>query len=292
MNNIQSDNFDEKINLISSLINAEKYSLALDLLAEFYKQYNHIWGCENKKTIYCEFVLAQLNIAVGDIHKAKYYYEISIPKIISNDGFGDDFVIEAQIVYIRFLITDKDYAYAISCLEKLHMQLKICIENNVRDYLTVIDLLSSLYSVEGFHQKSVDMTCEMIAILMEEHEHRYGKILTKDNIDFSKEVIDKLISLHLDAGASFSRLEKYHDAKQYLEHGYFLSFNVYGDHDERSLKLNYNLAVNEMQGIDPKEGIRQLHFVYEDMVKYLGSDNEYTKKAYNTLKMVDEIKEN
>lgn len=129
----------------------------------------------------------------------------------------------------------------------------------------------------------MELACEMIDLLMAEHARKYGNILTKGDIDFEPRVLDKLISLYLGAGASLARLGEYHEAKQYLEKGYFLSFCSYGDQDERTLKLDYNLAVNEMYGFDQQEGLRQLHFVYEDMVKYLGSDNQYTKLAYKVL---------
>ena len=54
------------------------------------------------------------------------------------------------------------------------------------------------------------------------------------------------------------------------------------------MKLNYNLAANEAVGENLQEGLRQLHFVYEDMVKYLGNDNQYTKM---TRKVMGELEE-
>ena len=112
---------------------------------------------------------------------------------------------------------------------------------------------------------------------------KHGNILTRDNLDFDAPTLDKLISLYLGAGASYSRLSDYPTAKEYLEMGYFLAFYTYGDQDERTLKLNYNLAVNEAVGEDLREGLRQLHFVYEDMVKYLGKDNQYTNMACRVM---------
>lgn len=196
-------------------------------------------------------------------------------------------IIDAQMAYAHSLICHKNYSSAIAVLEDIRSLLDKDREKNIGHYLAVSDILSSVYSMEKEHRKSADLTCEMIDLLMERYTQTYGGVITKDNIDFDECTLNKIISLHLDAGASFSRLGEYHNAKQYLEKGYFLAFYSYGDRDERTLKLNYNLAVNEMEGFDQKEGLRQLRFVYEDMVKYLGNDNQYTKKAYEVIGEVD-----
>lgn len=200
----------------------------------------------------------------------------------------NEFIINEQMDYVHFLVRHQNYSSAITVLEDIRSLLDKDREKHIGDYLEVLDILSSVYSIEKEHRKSADLTCEMIDLLMERHTQKYGDVLTKDNIDFDMCILNKIISLHLDAGASFSRLGEYHIAKQYLEKGYFLAFYSYGDQDERTLKLNYNLAVNEMEGFDQKEGLRQLHFVYEDMVKYLGTDNQYTKKACEVIEKIDQ----
>lgn len=195
--------------------------------------------------------------------------------------------IDPQLESVYRLIAQKAYQTAILILTEMRLTIERDIENRYDDYLTVLDLLSSLYSVEGEHRKAADISCKMLSILFEKHNQKYGNILTAENLDFDEVTLNKIISLHLGIGASLSRLCEFQDAKHNLEVGYFISYVTYGDTDERTLKLNYNLAVNEMQGIDQQEGIRQLKFVYKDMVQYLGADNMHTKKAGALLEMIE-----
>lgn len=235
-----------------------------------------------------EFKLAQLYLALGDLTKAKPYFLHAMPVLEANDSFTQETVDAAQIPYSHFLYMDHNAEEAIARLEK---QLALWKNNPTSDretYWCAIDLLASIYSLEQEYQKSTDLQCEQLSILMKKHTEKNGSELTKDNIDFEKPVLDKIISLYLGIGANFSRLGQHWEAKQYFEKGYFISYTAYGDRDERTLKLNYNLAVNEFGGFDSAEGLRQLKYVYADLQKYLGSDNMYTQKAKSVLEQLNE----
>lgn len=188
-------------------------------------------------------------------------------------------------------IGEKSYGKSIEILEKTIDSLGevSLLSNDLIDiYYFIIDKLSSLYSLTGAHQKSIDMSMILIENLLKDHSQEDGALITQDNMSFKEKNLNQLISQYLGIGASYSRLGKYFEARRNLEKGYFISHTHYGDKDERTLKLNYNLAANEMQGIDFQEGLRQLCIVYKDMQNYLGEDNEYTQKAKEVLLEIGE----
>lgn len=279
--------FVKKFNYIRDLITKGQDEVALRLLDSLYKDYSDVLEKEDKNILECTVILAQLNWRLGYMSEAKYYYSLAIQQIKVCKNIDNEFKIQFFILYARFLYTIKEYQAAISELEEQKTSLEVMCQQQSSVYLEIIDILASLYNIERDYQRTVEYSEQLLNILMKEHTQEFGETLTKENIKFEKAVLDKIISLHLDIGASLSRLGKFNEASRYLEIGYFISYTTYGDKDVKSLKLSYNIAVNEMQGINEKEGIRQLCFVYEDMKNYLGEDNEYTKKALDVLKMLD-----
>lgn len=169
-------------------------------------------------------------------------------------------------------------AVAINEPEELRALSKNDIELNDERYILLLDLLAHIYTIKNEHRKSIDVRCELLDILMEEHIVRNGGLLRIDNIDFPENALDKIISLYLSIGGSLIFLKDFTGAKRYLEQGYLISFTRYGDKNEKTLKLNYNFAIIELH-TNPLEGVRQLHYIYKDMLQYLWSNNKYTKKA-------------
>ena len=288
MSDLYIEDFHVKFNMACEYIQQEDYEQAINLLTALYNQYGAIWRREKRELIICEFMIAQLYEKTNESNMAASYFESCYNKIRNNDLENEQFPVDIQMSYALFLLRQKNNTAVISVLEELRFFLDYEKEDEKPYYLSTIDLLVSVYSIENEHRKSAELANELIELLMEEHTQKHGNILTRDNLDFDALILDKLISLHLGAGASYARLGDYHAAKKYLEMGYFLAFYSYGEQDERTLKLNYNLAANEAVGENLQEGLRQLHFVYEDMVKYLGNDNQYTKM---TRKVMGELEE-
>ena len=184
------------------------------------------------------------------------------------------------------------YSMAANILEELFTVLELELHNSNSYqqglYVDIVSLLSGLYNELGLHQECINKDLILLNRLLDSYRHKNGLILTPDNVtNFDEDTRNKVVSLYLGIGASFSRMGEYIEARDYLELGYFISVLSYGDRDVRTLKLNYNLAANEMEGIDFIEGLRQLRFVYDDMVKYLGNDNQYTIKAKELLDYIE-----
>lgn len=246
MKNNHLDKFEYAYSKVGLVIENGDYQTAYDQLAILCKEYEHLLGSTHFAMIHVKLLLAQTGIKIG---KKKYKDSIEILEQIIND-LGD----------VSSLL------------------------NNLTDlYYWIINLLESLYSQINEYRKSISMSKVLIEKLLKEHSQKNGELITQDNMNFDTETRNQLISKYLGLGASYSRLGEYIEARKSLEKGYFISCTYYGDKDERTLKLNYNLAVNEMKGINYQEGLRQLHFVYKDMQSHLDEGNEYTLKAKEVL---------
>lgn len=242
----QWNKFKDIYHRIDAVIRNGDLLAAYEQLKELLNEYSQFFGMSHMGIISAQLTLAELCVKIGE---EKYEESIAVlEQILFSIG---------EISPLSSELED------INCF--------------------VIDKLASLYSLVGGHRKSIEMSMTLIEYLLSEHTQKNGDIITQDNMSFNKERLNKLISLYLGVGASYSRLSEYIDARRYLEKGYFISHTHYGDEDERTLKLSYNLAANEMQGIDYHEGLRQLRFVCNDMQKYLGDNNEYTLKAKDVL---------
>lgn len=195
-----------------------------------------------------------------------------------------------SLAQICVAIGKEKYSEAILLLEQVGSAFEDCslLSENATDsidetYNFILEKLSSLYSVTNEHKKSIDLSIKLISNLSKIHTQKYGDIYSLDNLDFDEAVVSRMISRYLGIGASYIRLGEHAQAKRYLEKGYFLAQTRFGDQAEQTLKLNYNLALNEMIGIDSVEGLRQLEFVYKDMQEYLGVENSYTQIAKKML---------
>lgn len=292
MINTSQKAFKSAFNMVQSYLQTNQKKSALCLLKNLYNEYLPILGETDKNIIACSYLLAYLYVDFKDYSNANLLFEHIVKQIYSHPSeFEDTLSYNIQMSYAQSLLGVKDINAAITILEQLKDSLKVDLIQNKKKYSYVLDSLSSLYNSINNHEKTIENDCELLDILTKEHAQKYGNLISKDNLDYNETTLNKIISLYLGIGASFSRLKKYHEAKQYLEKGYFISYFSYGDKDERTLKLNYNLAANEFSGINPREGIRQLNFVYNDMLNYLGTNNKYTVKARNLLISLGEITE-
>lgn len=201
---------------------------------------------------------------------------------------------ELEFIKAIDFVREENYEKAIVSLESIVNQVEepselLASMQNI--YYFAVDLLATLYSTIGRHKDSADMNLILISKLLETHTQKHGNVLSKDMIEVDEEIRDKLVSVYLNLGASLSRAKEYMDARKYLEQGYFFAYTFWGDEDERTLKIVYNLASNEMLGIDYGEGVRQMQYVYEDMKNYLGENNQYTMHIKNILHQLGEDKD-
>lgn len=201
---------------------------------------------------------------------------------------------EVEFIKALGFAREENYEKAIISLESIVNQveepLKL-LDSMESIFYSAVDLLATLYSTIGRHKDSADMNLILIHKLLETHTRKHGNVLSKDKVEVDEEARDKLVSVYLNLGASLSRAKEYMEARKYLEQGYFFSYTFFGDEDERTLKIVYNLASNEMLGIDYVEGVRQMKYVYEDMKNYLGENNQYTIRIKNILHQMDEDKD-
>lgn len=270
---------------ISENDNVEQILAQLAKLEELYGKCRHKFGEDSENIASMEFYLAQLNVCIGNLDKAKSYYDHAMPIIEASSYLSQEDIGRIIVPYCFFLYINGNLEDAIDRLEKQLMVLKKTIVDE--PYWFVTDLLTSIYRAKEEYQKLVALECEQFAILTKEHCIKYGNEITQNNIDFEEPLANKIISVCLSLGANFSHLNQYREAKRYLEIGYHIAYFMYGDKDERALKLNFNMAVNEMYLKDSIEGRRQLEFVYKDMEKYLGVENIYTQKAKTALRELD-----
>jgi len=245
------DKFKNSYNQIDAIIEDSDYLAAYEQLEKLCSEYDQVFGSNHFGLISAKLTLAELCVKIGE---EKYGKSIEILEQVI-DSLGEVSLLPDDLTDIYYFIIDK---------------------------------LSSLYSLTGAHKKSIEMSMILVENLLKDHSQENGEIITQNNMSFEEKNLNQLISRYLGIGASYSRLGEYLEARKNLEKGYFISHTYYGDKDERTLKLNYNLAANEMQGIDFREGLRQLRFVYKDMQNYLGVDNVYTQKAKEVLLEIGE----
>lgn len=151
------------------------------------------------------------------------------------------------------------------------------------EYLKALSVLASSYYSSKDYQKSLECNLELLNCLWEEHRLKHGSRLSKDNIDLVSSSAHTIIDLYQNIGLAYSRLNNYPEARTYFEQGYFISFYNLGEYHEKTLKLQYNLVINELMQFEQREALRQLAYLTADLIQYLGADHEYTKKALSII---------
>jgi tetratricopeptide (TPR) repeat protein len=171
-----------------------------------------------------------------------------------------------------------DYESAIQLLESICILMKKH-PTVAADYIDfVLWTLGNLYGITSQYEKAVEIEELEINNIMKTYNIKY---LNEANLD--DEMASRLISLYLCCGTAYMNLNRTEEAKNQYERGYMLSYLQYGEYDVRSLKQAYNIACHELLSGEEQEGIRQIKSCYFDMREHLGIDNEYTKKAMDTL---------
>ena len=189
--------------------------------------------------------------------------------------------------WIKYSV-EKDYSRYLIALEMnneaieqlFHIRRKygnLIAEKEEENYSTML-ILCSLLSICNRFDESIKWHKRCI-------EFVEGSINTANissnlyDMSISEDISKKLASLYLGLGKGYFETRQYKSAKEAFEMGYMISFRAFGEKSEETLKLDYNLSVNEMLGLDYNEGYRQLKYVVELMVSALGKDHPLTQKA-------------
>ena len=271
----------EILSTVQKLISLGKKDEVLEYLHENHEEMMKQFSL-SKQSIDIMHGFYALYESLGDTKRALEISQrtISYAKQISN--YKLEKLVAMKCDCVRLCMKLDMSAEAISTLKDIVANYQSVLDSNRNTHIEILKLLASLYTQQGNRKESVVWHQKCIDLIESTNDDFFS---TSNALSFHIDENDAahLSSLYLGIGADYTRMEEYEKANEAYQIGYFIAYKVFGKSSEKTLKIEYNMIINELVSSNPQEGYRQLKLFKPFCIKALGEDHCLSQTVNQSL---------